>query len=351
MTISEAAELRIAKRYPDDAFSRLDESDDAEFYSQERHGPHLDARALSTVERIINTLVVGSSVKILDLMAGLDSHIPPSVDAGEVVGLGLSGNELTRNERLTRHVLHDLNSDPRLPFEDESFDVVLNTVSVDYLTQPFEVFTEVARVLKPGGLFVVIFSNRMFRTKAVKIWLESNDTERQTFVEDLFASVRELGETTVFTSRGKTRPKDDKYAGLGLPSDPITAVFAEKTEDRVARLERPRIAPEPDDMPPKHIVLQRKARIRQTLECPYCESKLEKWAVPESPFNEWPNEYMYICFNNDCPYLITGWDVMTGQGSPGFSYRLMYNPDQNRCQPVPITSPRAEREHLISPHA
>ena len=62
--------------------------------------------------------------------------------------------------------MHDLNRTPTLPFEDESFDVVLNTVSVDYLTRPFEVFAEVGGVLRPGGLFLVTFSNRAFPQKA-----------------------------------------------------------------------------------------------------------------------------------------------------------------------------------------
>jgi len=36
----------------------------------------------------------------------------------------------------------DLNVDPKLPFPDESFDVVTCVVSVDYLTRPLEVFKE-----------------------------------------------------------------------------------------------------------------------------------------------------------------------------------------------------------------
>ena len=105
------------------------------------------------MEHIISSLVVEKSPVILDLMAGWDSHIPKALKASEIVGLGLNENELKQNERLTRHVLHDLNLDPHLPFPDAAFDVVVNTVSVDYMTQPVVVFEEVGRILKPGDSF------------------------------------------------------------------------------------------------------------------------------------------------------------------------------------------------------
>ena len=38
-------------------------------------------------------------------------------------------------------------------------------MSVDYLTRPLEVFREMHRCLKPGGLAVMSFSNRCFPTK------------------------------------------------------------------------------------------------------------------------------------------------------------------------------------------
>lgn len=65
--------------------------------------------------------------------------------------------------------------DPTLPFCDESFDVVTCVVSVDYLIKPLEVFAEISRVLKPGGICIMSMSNRCFPTKAISIWLETGD--------------------------------------------------------------------------------------------------------------------------------------------------------------------------------
>jgi ubiquinone/menaquinone biosynthesis C-methylase UbiE len=49
----------------------------------------------------------------------------------------------------------------------------LCAVSVQYLQRPTTVFSEFARVLVPGGVLVVSFSNRMFPTKAIRAWREA----------------------------------------------------------------------------------------------------------------------------------------------------------------------------------
>ena len=119
-----------------DAFSRLDESDDVVFYARDRFVAHLDSVALETVEALIGNLVIEESPVILDLMASWDSHIPEKLNASRIVGLGLNENELRHNKALSEFVVHDLNRNPRLPFPDQTFDVVINTVSVDYMTRP-----------------------------------------------------------------------------------------------------------------------------------------------------------------------------------------------------------------------
>ncbi len=219
---------KIYTAYSGDAFSRMDESDDKEYYEIDRFVSHIDTVALSTVEKLIGDLITEDNPFILDLMAGWDSHIPANIKPSKVVGLGLNKNELEQNELLTDTVIHDINENPILPFQDNMFDAVINTVSVDYMTRPFEVFREVARVLKPGGLFLVIFSNRMFPQKAVKIWREADEEERIILVDEFFKESGLFGKTEYFVSRGKPRPKSDKYAHLGIPSDPVYALFAEK---------------------------------------------------------------------------------------------------------------------------
>ena len=48
----------------------------------------------------------------------------------------------------TKRVVQNLNTNPRLPFADDSFDARLCCVSIDHLTRPVEVLAEAARGLR-----------------------------------------------------------------------------------------------------------------------------------------------------------------------------------------------------------
>ena len=86
--------------------------------------------------------------------------------------------------------------------------------------------------------------------------------------------------------------------------------------------------------------------VKETLCCPHCGEKMKKWAVPENPFAcTWDNDFLYICFNDECPYFVRGWVFMSKEGNSG-SYRLMYNPEKDTCNPIPVPTPRALRESI-----
>jgi SAM-dependent methyltransferase len=334
--------------YPNDAFSRLDETDDKIFYARDRFVSHLDSLALSTIEKLIGDLVVEEKPVVLDLMAGWDSHIPKDLNPGKVMGLGLNENELKENPALSDYVIHDLNEDPILPFPNNTFDVVINTVSVDYMTKPVEVFRDVGRILKPGGLFLVIFSNRMFPEKAVKLWKESTEEERLLLVEGYFREADLFENPSLFVSKGKPRPRGDKYAHMGIPSDPVYALYGEKSGPASSHKKRPTVSLSFGESFGKEELDRRKKSVKETLRCPYCGEKMKKWAVPNNPFAyTWDNEFMYICFNDECPYFVRGWDHMYREGNRGTSYRCMYNPENDRCSPIPVPSPRALRESIV----
>jgi SAM-dependent methyltransferase len=321
--------------YSGDAFSRVDEGDDAGFYKVERMVSHIDAQARAVVEDLIGSLVIEPEPVVLDLMASWDSHLPPDLHPARVVGLGLNQSELEQNRVLDERVVHDLNRDPTLPFADASFDVVLNVVSIEYLVRPFEVMREVGRVLRPGGLVLIIFSDRMFPDKAIKIWRTSGEQERVMIVEDLVEVSGLFDATRQWAVKGLPRPAGDRYAALTPFADPVWAVAAERAGG--PGWHRPFPVPPIPELYPPFEVDQRARRVGSTLRCPHCDHELRRWEVPQTPFTEWEGEAVYVCPSNECPFAVRGWQTMSRQGLPGVSYRFMYDPDRDRCGSVPIS--------------
>jgi SAM-dependent methyltransferase len=198
--------------FPPGFFRRIDESNDRDFYREPRLVTHLDDATLDALTAAYRELVPAGA-RVLDLMSSWVSHLPPEVDYATVCGLGMNEEELERNPRLQTYVVHDLNTDPTLPHPDGSFDAVLNSVSVQYLTRPVEVFAEVRRVLRPEGLHVVAYSHRLFPTKAIAGWQALHMDERARLVAAYFA-----------LSRGWTRPT---HLDRSPPdADPLHLVFA-----------------------------------------------------------------------------------------------------------------------------
>jgi SAM-dependent methyltransferase len=170
--------------------NRLDNSDDQNFYNEPRFVTHIDDAAIGLLtdfyRQEFNSLNL-EKVDVLDLCSSWISHLPEDVEYGKVVGVGMNKSELEANKQLTDFVVQDMNQSPDLSqFEDDSFDVICNVVSVDYLTKPLEIFQEMHRLLKPGGLSLMSFSNRCFPTKAIAMWLQADDIGRLTIVASYY---------------------------------------------------------------------------------------------------------------------------------------------------------------------
>ena len=72
---------------------------------------------------------------------------PKGFKAKRCAALGLNALELLANPSKTEWTVQNLNKDPTLPYADNSFDVVTNSLSADYLTSPLEVFREIRRAV------------------------------------------------------------------------------------------------------------------------------------------------------------------------------------------------------------
>lgn len=172
--------------FPAHFFRRQDESADDLFYGQPRFVTHIDDATIDALTALYRE-AIPPGADVLDLMSSWVSHLPDEIAYGRVAGLGMNAQELAHNPRLSDLVVHDLNRDHELPYADGSFDVVLNAVSIQYLTRPVPVFGSIRRVLRPGGLALVACSHRMFPTKAVAVWQSLPPADRIRLVGSYFA--------------------------------------------------------------------------------------------------------------------------------------------------------------------
>jgi SAM-dependent methyltransferase len=201
-------------------FERQDESPDPMFYIEPRLVVHIDDYAIAAARATYLDLLPKRSA-ILDLMSSWRSHMPPELEWTRLAGLGMNETELRENPQLTEYTVHDLNAQPMLPYGDAEFDGAVVTVSVQYMTRPVEIFHDVGRVLKPGAPFIVTYSNRMFPTKAVRIWMALDDKERAALIGAYFRHAGNFGEVQA----------EDRSIDRGGYSDPLFAVWAQRLGD------------------------------------------------------------------------------------------------------------------------
>ena len=209
-----------------EGFRRDDDRPDHLFYEQPRLVQHLDSTCRAEIEGQYGRLIAPGA-EVLDLMGSWTSHLPADLDLAGLTVLGLNGEELRANPRATATVVHDLNREPVLPFADGSFDAVICTASVEYLLDPRRAAREIGRVLRPGGVAALSFSNRWFSPKAVRLWTDLHEFERLGLAAALLAGSGCFDDITTLSRRGAPRPPDDPHWQLPF-SDPLFMVRARK---------------------------------------------------------------------------------------------------------------------------
>jgi len=208
-----------------DQRSKLDLSSDRDFYLYPRFVTHVDEGFIDQLTQLYRSQLSAHS-RILDLMSSWVSHLPEEMEFSHVEGHGLNEEELAKNPRLDHYFVQDLNDNPQLSLADSSFDAVLITVSVQYLQYPEAIFSEIARILKPKGVVIVSFSNRMFSQKAIAIWRESSELARVNLVKSYLNAAKGLGEVKVIAQSSNV-PSFLQMLGIGA-SDPFYAVLARR---------------------------------------------------------------------------------------------------------------------------
>lgn len=203
--------------------NKLDSTDDKLFYEYPRFVTHVDEGFIQQLTDLYREHLKPNT-RIFDMMSSWVSHLPQEMEFSHVEGHGLNAEELERNPQLNHYFVQNLNENPQLPLKDQDFDAVLNCVSVQYLQYPEAVFSEIHRILKPGGIAIISFSNRMFFQKAIQAWREGTESSRVELVKRYFSSVPGFTPPEVIV-RQSSIPNVLQW--LGVPGgDPFYAVIA-----------------------------------------------------------------------------------------------------------------------------
>ena len=108
---------------------------------------------------------IGSDTKVLDLGCGAGKLVQAARDRGydfHGCGLGLRDAHTDADTTLVgQGILRDIDLDPyRLPFDDQTFDVVISDQVFEHVMDYPATLREVHRVMKPGGAFLHVFPAR-----------------------------------------------------------------------------------------------------------------------------------------------------------------------------------------------
>jgi SAM-dependent methyltransferase len=206
--------------------TKLDDTDDTLFYDYPRFVTHVDEGFIQQLTDLYRERLQPNT-RILDMMSSWVSHLPEEMEFAHVEGHGLNAEELARNPRLNHYFVQNLNQNPKLPLDDQSFDAVLNTVSVQYVQYPEAIFSEIHRILKPGGIAIVSFSNRMFYQKAIQVWREGTEASRVELVKQYFQLVPGFSQPEVIVHQSQA-PAIFQWLG-GAGGDPFYAVIAHRS--------------------------------------------------------------------------------------------------------------------------
>tara|TARA_Y100001968_G_scaffold280960_1_gene277882 strand:- start:239 stop:886 length:648 start_codon:yes stop_codon:yes gene_type:complete len=200
--------------------SKFDQTPDSIFYKNPRFVHHLDQTFRNRLTSIYLEYIPAQSI-ILDLMSSWVSHLP-DVEYKKVIGHGLNKEELEANNNLDEYWTQDLNLNQEIPLDNDYIDYCLLVAGWQYLQYPEKVSSEILRILKPKGKFIISFSNRAFWNKSPNVWIEASDIERIKYVSSIIeqqgGTIHKTFKEDLFTSN---------LFGLGrIKSDPFISVIA-----------------------------------------------------------------------------------------------------------------------------
>ncbi|WP_456431108.1 methyltransferase domain-containing protein [Thermosulfuriphilus sp.] len=202
---------------------RADNRPDAEFYSQPQGRLPIDEKAADLILEINRRILPDGP--ILELFSLSESFLP---EGKKITGVSPSRAAVAGNPKLEKKIIQDLNQDPRLPFEGESFEAVVLNLSLPYLLDPGKIAKEVARVLKPKGVFLLTFTDRFLAPRATELWIDLHPFERMGYALEHLLATGAFKDLNTYSARGFPRPVSDVLFPERQEADPVFAVWGRR---------------------------------------------------------------------------------------------------------------------------
>ncbi|MBP9759478.1 class I SAM-dependent methyltransferase [Candidatus Dojkabacteria bacterium] len=104
------------------------------------------------------------NIKFLEVGCGLGYFSNKAFKMGaKVTGIDIGPKLVKINKKLTPKGTFVVSSASKLPFKDNTFDVVLSTEVIEHVDNQKEALKEMCRVLKKNGVLVITTPNRLFK--------------------------------------------------------------------------------------------------------------------------------------------------------------------------------------------
>jgi SAM-dependent methyltransferase len=186
--------------------------------------------------------------RIADVGCGI-GHSYRLLEPRETVGVDVDTDALAGQERAT--VVSDMR---RLPFADDEFDGAIAVHSIEHVPDPEPALAEMSRVVRPGGIVVLVTPNRLTFARPDEIidpyhYLEYDPAELERLCAPRFDSVDMAGIFGSSRYRALVAREHEKLDAL-LRKDPLRArrLLPRRLRQRLydRRLARERRRPDPE---------------------------------------------------------------------------------------------------------